>query len=263
MKTILLLAAVLLVSISANAQIIMQTNFVGTDCNGQQHNLFAELDQGKVIVLCWVMPCGACTGPAKTSYNIVKSYQSQYPGKVLFYLADDYGNTNCTSLNSWANSQNMPASESSIRFSSQSLDMKHFGTVGMPKVVIIGGADHKIYYNANNQVNSDQMLVAINAAIDQTTGVTAIDDVPKTQLTVHPIPADQEVSLSFTLNTASDVNVDIVNGSGEVVKSYGRESLDVGPQALTLNTMALQTGTYFVRLHTREGVYVSKCVIVR
>ena len=26
----------------------------------EQHNLYSELDDGNVVVLCWVMPCGPC-----------------------------------------------------------------------------------------------------------------------------------------------------------------------------------------------------------
>lgn len=32
------------------------TDFTVNDCGGTSHNLFTELDAGKVIVLCWPMP---------------------------------------------------------------------------------------------------------------------------------------------------------------------------------------------------------------
>lgn len=261
MKTAMFTMGIILISSIAFGQ--NPPNFVGTDCNGQQHDLFAELDKGKVIVICWVMPCGACTGPAKTSHNIVKSYQSQYPGKVLFYLVDDYGNTNCSYVSSWASTQNLPTSEFCSRFSAPALKMTDYGGDGMPKVVIIGGPNHKIYYNANSKVNSDDMLSAINTAIDQTTDVENGSDLSQSQLTVHPNPASQDVSISFTLGTGSDVNIEFVNGNGEIVKSYAAKGLNAGHQNLNLSTMALPTGTYFVRVQTHDGVRVTKCVVAR
>jgi len=40
--------------------LIAQTNatdFTANDCDGVSHHLFSELDNGKVVVIAWVMPC--------------------------------------------------------------------------------------------------------------------------------------------------------------------------------------------------------------
>src|SRR5258705_1758845 len=82
-------------------------NFTCNDCSSTAHNLFTELDAGKVVVLDFIMPCSACIAPSLTAYNIVQSYASSNPGRVLDYLSDDVGTTSCTSLNSWANTNGM------------------------------------------------------------------------------------------------------------------------------------------------------------
>src|ERR1035437_10690426 len=78
------------------------TDFTATDCNSNSHNLFTELNAGKVIVLDWVMPCINCVAPSLSTSNVVQSYQSTYPGRVFLYLLKDIGTTTCSTLNNWA-----------------------------------------------------------------------------------------------------------------------------------------------------------------
>src|SRR5207249_4420212 len=96
-KSLLTLLSAIFIGVNVFAQ--TAPDFTALDCNGVSHNLYTELNSGKVIVLNWVMPCSACVGPSLTAYNVVKSYASS---NVLHYLIDDAGNTSCTSLSSWA-----------------------------------------------------------------------------------------------------------------------------------------------------------------
>ena len=85
------------------------TDFTATDCASTSHNLFTELAAGKVVVITWVMPCGACITGASNASNAVIAVGNP---NVVFYLVDDAGNTNCSSLNSWASTNSittMPA----------------------------------------------------------------------------------------------------------------------------------------------------------
>src|SRR5688572_1006830 len=108
MKKLLFLLLIAISWLPVSAQVA--TNFTCNDCSGNLHNLFSELDAGKVIVLDWVMPCGGCTAPSQTAHNIVQGFQSTNPNQVLFYMVDDYANTSCSSLNGWANSIGIPQS---------------------------------------------------------------------------------------------------------------------------------------------------------
>ena len=88
MKKILLSLSLLLTSSIA---IFGQTDFNATDCAGAPHQLFSELDGGKVIVLVWVMPCSSCIPGAKAAYNASASFASSNPGRVFYYLIDVTG----------------------------------------------------------------------------------------------------------------------------------------------------------------------------
>src|ERR1043166_358895 len=85
------------------------TNFTANDCASTNHMLFTELDAGKVIVICWVMPCGNCITSASTDETTVQSFASSNPGRVKFYIVDDSGNSSCSTLTSWESTNGITA----------------------------------------------------------------------------------------------------------------------------------------------------------
>ena len=173
------------------------TNFNCNDCDGVNHDLFTELDAGKVIVICWVMPCGSCVGPSLTTSNVVQSFQTSHPDKVFMYMVDDYANTNCNSLNSWANNNNInPASV----FSNAAIKMSDYGSPGMPKVVVVGDVNHAVFYNANNSVNATALQEAINTAITSTTTGVAVDKAAFSSVEFFPNPSSTSSSIVFSLD---------------------------------------------------------------
>ena len=115
------------------------TDFITNDCNGITHNLFDSLDAGNVIVICWVMPCTPCATYAGYASDAVQSFATSHPGRVKYYLADDYANNTCSYLSGWASNYNIATD---AFFSTTDLDMLDYGTVGMPKVVVLGKNTH-------------------------------------------------------------------------------------------------------------------------
>src|ERR1017187_11001668 len=99
-KILYILIALMFVITISKAQ--TATDFTATDCNSNSHNLFSELNAGKVIVMDWVMPCINCVAPSLSTSNVVQRYQTTYPGRVQLYLIKDIGTTTCTTLTSWA-----------------------------------------------------------------------------------------------------------------------------------------------------------------
>ena len=87
MKKILLTLSTAVFTLSAIAQ--TAPDFTATDCNGTSHNLYTELSGGNVVILNWVMPCGACIAPSQTAYNAAQSFAITNPGKVKYFLYVD------------------------------------------------------------------------------------------------------------------------------------------------------------------------------
>lgn len=257
MKSIILLLLAAMFTLGSNAQTAI--NFESTDCEGNPHNLFTELDEGKVVVLCWVMPCGTCADPAKTSHNIVQSFQTNYKDRVYFYLIDDYANTNCTSLNSWGNSYQMPSSSFCARFSDPSIKMTDYGSVGMPKIVALSGKDHAVIYNKNYEVDATALQTRISNALMTT---SANDVSVKLSATLEPNPSADRTLLSFSTSETSDFSIEIVNSLGQQVMSLfsGIEPQDAG--SVSLNTSLLNTGVYYVMVSNAKRKNTLKLVVV-
>ncbi len=258
-QTILLFIAILIWSGSASAQ--TATNFNCNDCSGVSHDLFAELNAGKVIVLSWVMPCATCIGPALTAHNVVQSYQASFPNRVYFYMADDYANTSCGVLNSWGNSYNIPESNFSRRFSNAAISMLHYGSAGMPKTVVLGGTNHSVFYNINNTIDATALQNAINLALT-TTGFNE-PEVLFSGLNVNPNPSKGETKLVFSLGKPMNVAIDLYNLQGKKLLAFDYGKLNQGAQELELNTNAFASGTYLLRVKAGDEIRFINVVIAR
>ncbi len=220
-------------------------NFNCNDCTGANHDLFTELDEGKVIVICWVMPCSACVGPSLTTSNVVRSFGTTNPDKVKLYLVDDYANTNCNSINSWANSNGILPT---AMFSNSAIKMDDYGSTGMPKVVVVGDVNHAVFYNANNSVNASALQTAINTAIDAT--ITGVPESSGTssKFSIFPNPSNTSASIVFSLEKPSDVKVDIQDQLGHEVSEMAFAGLPQGENTIEISTAGLSNGIYFIRL---------------
>lgn len=237
----LLVAALGLITLQATAQ--TATNFNCTDCHNIQHDLFAELDAGKVIVLTWVMPCASCTGPALTTYNVVQSYQASDSGRVFMYLCDDYANTSCTALNTWKSTIGLA---NAVVFSNAAIHMNDYGGSGMPKIVVLGGSNHTVFYTADNTVDATALQNAINAAL-AATGINEQNSLAA-GFTVQPVPANDETLITFTLEQAAPVEIGLYNLAGMLVKNIHSGPLPAGRHSKLLVTQGLPAGNYLVQI---------------
>jgi len=219
------------------------TDFTANDCSGTSHNLFTELNTGKVIVLVWVMPCSNCVSASLTTYNVVQSYQALNPNRVYMYLCDDYANTACASLSSWANTYGLT---NTVRFSDASINMLDYVSAGMPKIVVLGGdTSHTVFYNANTTVNATDLQNAINSAL-LSTGIREPGQTVSS-LNVFPNPATNPAEIRFTLKKPAAVTLELFNLEGQLVKNVYSGKLSAGENRIPLDVAVLSKGTYLLK----------------
>lgn len=220
------------------------TNFNVNDCNSINHDLFTELNSGKVIVLCWVMPCSACIAPALSAYTQVQNLQSTYPNKIYYYLVDDYANTSCPTLNSWAATNGIVPNAS---FSNASINMNDYGGPGMPKIVVLGGASHTVFDNQNNTLNVTQFTNALNQAIVASSiGISEISGA-KSAFSIFPNPSTNgRLNFSYNLEQSGNVSIEIFNVLGSKVKEIVNENQNSGKHEFTVET-GLKNSSYIVK----------------
>lgn len=259
MKKLILIASIFILGATFCKAQTTATNFNCNDCLGNNHDLFTELDEGKIIVIAWVMPCGGCVNPAKTAYNKVQTYATSNPGQVFFYLVDDYANTDCSSLSGWATGNSMP---NAIVFSNATIDMSDYGTDGMPKIVVLGGSDHKIYYNMNTFSDGIGVQAAIDSALTESTfGINELST-NNFQLNLFPNPSDKKnVLISYDLQGTEDVTIEIFDPMGNKVESYLYKQQSAGNYEKQIDVSKLTSGVYFMKLSVGDRVDKLKFVI--
>jgi hypothetical protein len=222
------------------------TDFTANDCAGTSHHLFADLDAGKIVVVAFVMPCGSCIAPSQAAYAAVQSFASSNPGKVVFYITDDTGGTSCTTLNTWATTNSMPLA---TRFSTSSFVMSQYGTSGMPKIVVMGGADHAIVYNQNSGVTTNGVTAAINGLLSA--GVSEMITKNDFNMQVVPNPVVNDFKINYTLPQSSNVKLEIFSLTGESVFVKNEENQIQGVHSLNVEeSIDLKKGMYVVKLTT-------------
>ncbi|CAN5493144.1 hypothetical protein BH11BAC1_BH11BAC1_14510 [soil metagenome] len=241
MKKILFVIAFCLVQSFGFSQTAV--DFTANDCDGTSHNLFSELNSGKVIVLCMVMPCGACTGPALTSLNVVQSYMASHPHTVYLYISDDFANTTCTSLDTWRNNNGLTAATS---FSDASISMADYGGNGMPKIVVLGGGNHTVFYTANDVVDA----VALQDAIDDAISVAGISEQNKlmASLSISPNPATEKAELKYNLLENTNLQIQLYSLQGKLVRELFNGKCTKGENMLEVNTQLLAAGSYLIKV---------------
>lgn len=214
------------------------TNFAVEDCNGEMYNLFDDLDAGKVVVISWVMPCAPCISPTLSSFLAAESYDQEI---VKFLLVDDYANTSCSQLQTWATNFQMGGVTT---FSSPQISMSDYGGDGMPKTVVVGCNSRKVYFNRNfDQNNStDGLEEAISLAVSEckTSSIETITGKESSQVFPNPSLNNQ---ITITSNRQKQLSLTIVNMLGEVVMI--QENIASGSQ---IDISHLSKGNYFINI---------------
>jgi len=257
MKKILLTLSTAVFTLSAIAQ--TAPDFTATDCNGTSHNLYTELSGGNVVILNWVMPCGACIAPSQTAYNAAQSFAITNPGKVKYFLLDDNGGTTCSALTSWATTNNILSPTATFDNSGNTVNEMNYGGSGMPHVMVIG-PDHTILFNGLNAAANNPNAIYNAITIGLTPASIAQYQPHAFQLSAAPNPTHNTLHLQYVTKEESPIQVSILNAMGQLMMEQ-KANPRSGQNELPLNVSALAAGQYFIRLV--QGNKVEKIPFVR
>lgn len=245
MKSIVTSIALMSVFAVSNAQ-TNATNFTAADCSSMSHTLFTELNSGKVIVLTWVMPCASCVNGAKAASSAVQSFATSNPGKVMAYLSDDMGDQTCSDLSTWMTSNSVGSNFTVFGNTGNTIDEADYGGSGMPHVVVIGGTDHKIYFNKKGSAANDVagITAAVNSALSST-GIGTITN--QIQFSISPNPVTDKLSLSYD---KAIEKISITSFTGQLIKEEVYTKGKVNP---TINVSGIANGVYTIKITDVEG----------
>jgi len=235
------------------------TDFTATDCEGDSYNLFSNLDDEKVVILAWVMPCATCITDPLDAYTISQEYNVSHPNRIQFNLVDDYGNTTCSSLSTWANQYGMGSTH---MMSDAVISMSDYGVAGMPKIVIIAGENRTIYFNENSSTAGFQAALDL-ALSENPLGVDENQSNPF-DLNVFPNPVNQVLNISYSLNEPSEVTFEITNVLGAKIEynnTINKKEAGLNTEALDVSHFA--NGTYFLKINTPYGSQMKRFIVAK
>lgn len=234
------------------------TNFTATDCNGTSHDLFSELNSGKVVVLTWVMPCASCINDARGAFEAAQSFSSSHPGRVVYYLIDDFGNQSCNTLLGWANTNGIKSNVTIFRNEGVVINEDDYGGTGMPHVAVIG-PDRKIYFNVRNGSNNQS---AIKTAIATALTQTSVDESGEgSSSVIFPNPANDQLTICFNVKNCLQPRVEIFNMLGEKLPE-GEQTQSMNGRFI-VNTSSYETGMYVLKLSAGTNSTMQNFIIAR
>jgi hypothetical protein len=244
-KFTLIVAVLFLAATLTKAQTVAQ-NWTKTDCAGNTHTLFDDLNGGKVVLMQFdMMNCTFCTGAAYHTDQILKDYGATNPGKVLMYSMGYSNTTVCSDMKSWVstNKFSFPVIEKCPN------DVAYYGGMGMPTIVIAGGWGHTVYYKKQGYAASDDadIRAAINAALARSAVDESINIVNK--MIVYPNPANKMAHIEYTLAQSINVNIEVYNMLGSRVQTLVSGQQIAGDHTIDLNTDGLSNGMYFAKIN--------------
>jgi len=234
----------------------------GLDCNGVSHDLYADLDAGKAVILHFFMAsCSSCPPPAQKVQAMANNILATYPNMITAYAMPFNNTVTCAYTSTWVSSNGLSLY---APYDSGAAQVANYGGFGMPTVVLLGGTDHRVMFSTLSFSTSDTTIMRDSILrLLNPTAPSAINELPTavSSFNIFPNPANDNVSIHLNLRETSDVSIDIVDLSGKTVVNVLKEKQN-GIISKQVNTNTLSNGNYFVRLMVNGQSTTQKLNIV-
>jgi len=251
-KTLTILLFVFTVTASF-AQVTAQ-DFTKTDCDGLSHHLFAELDSGYCVFMEFAMmpSCQPCIIAGKKVEKMKLTVNAQHPGQMKWYLMEFSGSSNCASMTNWKNTNGI----TSTALPQGNTEVDYYGGMGMPTLVLLGGADHKVLWRkVGGFVSADTTV--IKQKIDDFFAVSAAHEAAQSvKFAVSPNPAQDilTVSLEGQNNIKLIHSIMVYNAAGALITTQAWQPQDRN----TVNVATQPKGLYVLTLHNEQGQTIGR-----
>ena len=214
-------------------------DFTQTDCKGVEHHFYSELDEGKVIILDFVMlGCSPCFWATRELDTIIASYADSHPGRLAIYSFSYDSSFTCEQMYAWRAEGGFT---DVVLFTRGNELVSYYGGIGMPTIVVTGSSLHKVFYNGFGYDPSDNPLIisAIdNALIYEQSGTN--DLLTGSNIKIYPTLFTDRIIID-TEGSLPGSQVIIYDGSGRKIIS----SLIPTDGLLSIPAASLSKGIYF------------------
>lgn len=247
MKTLLSLISIVIFS-SASFSQTTAMNFSGVDCNGNNVDLFTDLDAGKAVVLFFYMPnCGSCPPPAQKIQTMANNINANNPGAVKAYSFPYQNSTTCSYSATWVTSNNLSLY---TPMDSGAVQVAYYGGFGMPTVVLLGGNNRDVLFTSQD-FNTSDTTVMRDLILGMLANTTELSQ-NQFHVELFPNPSSDLLHLSFIAPANAESFIEIIDLNGKIIQTTTLENLNEGKIEKEINVSALKNGNYFLNLHLNE-----------
>ncbi len=83
------------------------------------------------------------------------------------------------------------------------------------------------------------------------------------ELTVYPNPAKDMAKLNFSLEKASNLTIAVYDQLGQLVQTIAKGNFNAGVNTIEINTIALNTGIYSIRIDAENGTLTQRISVIK
>jgi hypothetical protein len=83
------------------------------------------------------------------------------------------------------------------------------------------------------------------------------------ELTVYPNPAKDMAKLNFSLEKASKLTIAVYDQLGQLVQTVSNNQFNAGVNTIEINTIALNTGIYSIRIDAENGTLTQRISVIK
>ena len=221
-------------------------DFTQDECEGTPHNLFSELDAGKVVILEFVMlNCAPCINGTKALGSIIKPYETSHPGRVHIYSFGFLNSYTCEQITAWKNDNSF----SNPVFNNGEEQVAYYGGMGMPTIVVVGTNEHKVYFKSIGYTPAvdDDIKAAIDTALlYNPTGIG--DMISSDMFRIYPSVFSDVIHVRADRNLEGS-DVTLHDSSGRLIS---RDEIPADGN-LNISGSGLTKGMYFLRIQGKDG----------
>jgi len=252
LRSILSLMCFAFLSSRVSAQSVTTAfDWTKTDCDGNTHNLYSLLDEGKVVLMEFVMlpNCQPCITAGKNLKKVQAAFDQTHPGMLKMFSMGFSDNYQCKQMMDWKAANGL----TTTAIAQGADQVEQYGGMGMPTIVVVGGKDHKVLYSMKGFSVKD--TIAIKAAISQILSpASSVKSKPVADFrcSVYPNPVQDASTINVTLDKSRMMDVTLYNVIGTPVKTFYKGSLASGSYSYSLSNKDLESGKYYVRISNGE-----------
>ncbi|HYV91377.1 MAG TPA: T9SS type A sorting domain-containing protein [Chitinophagales bacterium] len=141
------------------------------------------------------------------------------------------------------------------------LDWISSGKTSLADYVVAGLApDTKYEFSLVGEVNNDVLYSEIASATTLKADVQQESMTTTSEISIAPVPATDNVQISFTSPVTSNTQIQIFSLNGQLALTQSLYAFE-GINITNTDVQSLKNGTYIVRVTTKQGVMVKKMVI--